>query len=85
LSGNKKFDNEGHQIMAVTTQSKKTPMTLLNDWAMLGDGSKNNKRIAVSYELISIEGSIHKPTFMYECRVLKNIGINIIINSIILK
>lgn len=73
LLGNIKVDNEGHQIMTVTTQSKKTPVTILNDWSMRGNGT-DNKRIAVSYELTSIEGNTHKPKFIYMCRVLKNIG-----------
>lgn len=79
------FENKRKQMITVETQSKKTSVSLLNEWSMRGGRSNDNKPIAVSYELTALGGSTHKPTFIYVCRVLNEIGINININCIFFK
>jgi len=59
--------------MSIETQRKKTPVSLLNEWAMRISGSTRST-IIVSYVLISITGQIHKPIFTYMCQVQDKTG-----------
>lgn len=79
---NKKYnqnntDTVNNQHFAITTiepQKSKTPISLLNEWAMRGDGSREKKPLVVSYTLVAITGHAHKPIFTYMCRINDKTG-----------
>lgn len=62
----------------VETQQKKTPISVLNEWAMRNQGS-NNKKSIVSYTLVAVTGLAHRPIFTYACQVHNKTGILILI------
>lgn len=64
---NTSIENSEHEakIITVETQTNKTAITLLNEWAMRGEGKKP---FTVSYVLVAITGHAHKPIFTYMCQ-----------------
>lgn len=66
---NTNIDNNEHELHVITIQPQrsKTPITLINEWAMRGDGSCKKK--TVSYTLVAITGHAHRPIYTYMCRV----------------
>ncbi|VVC27127.1 Hypothetical protein CINCED_3A003642 [Cinara cedri] len=50
-------------------QQKKTPISVLNEWAMRGTNGVQ-KKIVVSYVPLAISGFAHKPIFTFMCQVL---------------
>lgn len=64
----------------VETQQNKTPISLLNEWAMNG-----KKKSEVSYTLVAITGNAHSPIFTYTCQFQDKTGILILILSKIIK
>lgn len=65
--------HEHHVITTVQSQKSKTPISLLNEWAMRGDGSCEKKQL-VSYTLVAITGQAHRPIFTYMCRLNDKTG-----------
>lgn len=64
---NTNIDNNEHEpeTIIVETQQNKTAISLLNEWAMRGEGKKS---FTVSYVLVAITGHAHKPIFTYMCQ-----------------
>jgi len=65
---NTNIDDSEHEskTMIAKTQKNKTAISLLNEWAMRGDGTKP---FVVSYALMAITGHAHKPIFTYMCQI----------------
>uniref|UniRef100_A0A2S2PDG6 RISC-loading complex subunit tarbp2 n=1 Tax=Schizaphis graminum TaxID=13262 RepID=A0A2S2PDG6_SCHGA len=65
---NTNIDDSEHEskTMIAKTQKNKTAISLLNEWAMRGDGTKP---FVVSYMLMAITGHAHKPIFTYMCQI----------------
>jgi len=80
---NTKIDNGEHEPNTITveTQKNKTAISLLNEWAMRGDGCEGKKPFDVSYVLTGITGHAHKPIFTYMCQTHNMKGILILILS----
>lgn len=74
------IDYRQYKHKTVETQLNKTPISLLNEWAMRG----KNKYV-VSYLLVAITGNTNKPKFTYVCRVNDIIGNLILIAFRIIK
>lgn len=49
-------------------QKTKTPVTLLNEWAMRKGNGKPEKMV-VTYKLVALDGYSHKPSFTFMCLV----------------
>lgn len=65
---NTNIDNSEYELtkpITVETQQNKTAISLLNEWAMRGEGKKP---FIVSYTLVGITGHAHKPIFTYMCQ-----------------
>lgn len=72
------IDYRQYKHNIVETQLNKTPISLLNEWAMRG-----KKKYVVSYSLIAINGNMNKPIFTYVCQVNDMTGNLILINNYI--
>lgn len=77
-SDNTDIDNSEQDNHSVEMGSKKTFITLLNEWAMHRNGSNKNRTCLVSYEFVAITGNAHKPVFTFMCRVNNKTGIFIL-------
>lgn len=75
----KHMNNNEQDNHSVETDTNKTFITLLNEWAMRGNRSNINKKCLVSYELVAITGNAHKPVFTFMCLVNDKTGISILI------
>ncbi|XP_026820424.1 uncharacterized protein LOC113559025 isoform X2 [Rhopalosiphum maidis] len=66
---NTNVDDSEHEskTMIAKTQKNKTAISLLNEWAMRGDGT--HRTFDVSYVLMAITGHAHKPIFTYMCQI----------------
>lgn len=62
-----------NRTVTLEVQQKKTPITLLNEWAMREGNSCENKKF-VLYELVAITGSGHRPIFTYKCQANDKTG-----------
>lgn len=71
--------NEGYECrsMSTETQRRKTPVSLLNEWAMCSSEYTKKTKL-VSYVLMTITGKTHKPIFTFMCQVQDKIGILIL-------
>jgi len=72
---NTNIDNSEHEAKTVETQTNKTAISLLNEWAMRGE---EKKPFNVSYVLVAITGHAHKPIFTYMCQTHNMKGILIL-------
>ncbi|CAH1731600.1 unnamed protein product [Aphis gossypii] len=65
---NTNIDNSEHEskTMIAKTQENKSPISVLNQWAV---GGKGKKSIAVSYVLTGVTGQSHKPIYTYMCQI----------------
>lgn len=70
---NTNIDNSEHEskTMIAKTQEKKSPISVLNQWAV---GGKGKKSIAVSYVLTGVTGQSHKPIYTYMCQIHNTTG-----------
>lgn len=57
------YNEQKKPIKTNDFQKKKTPMTILNEWSMCFGEKKS-----VSYILVAIAGSAHKPIYTYVCQ-----------------
>lgn len=57
--------------MIAKIQEKKSPISVLNQWAI---GSKGKKSFAVSYVLTGVTGQSHKPIYTYMCQIHNTTG-----------
>lgn len=65
---NTNIDNSVHEskTMIAKTQEKKSPVSVLNQWAI---GGKGKKSFAVKYMLTGVTGQSHKPIYTYMCQI----------------
>lgn len=70
---NKLSDHMNQHTNNIKTQQKKTPISVLNEWAMRGTNGVP-KKIVVSYIPLAISGFAHKPIFTFMCQVLNKKG-----------
>lgn len=57
--------------MIAKTQEEKSPISILNQWAV---GGKGKNLFTVSYVLTGVAGEPHKPVFTYMCQIHNTTG-----------